>query len=365
MTYLERVHAKMSAVKAANRYREVSGEERRYTADFSSNDYLALAADSRMVEAMRHVKRVGSGGARLLGGAHREQFLLEQDLAKWLGRERALLFSSGYLAALGAICVLATCSDAVYSDALNHACLIDGIRASALPREIFPHCRLPSRADRRPNALIVTESLFGMDGDTADIEALANDLNEGDILLVDDAHAVGIMGEDASGLAKAASDPRVVVLGTLGKALGAAGGFIAGPAALIELLINEARTFIFDTALPPALAFAARVGVMLARSSEERRARLFDNAAYLRAGLRSHGFDVKDERSPVVPVILGSEERALAAMRAARERGVNAPAIRPPTVPPDTSRLRLSVRADHTREEIDLLLEALACTAIS
>src|SRR5689334_20821903 len=183
MSYLNGVEQALASIRAQNRYREVDGEEPKYVADFSSNDYLALAADSRMVEAMRHVKRVGAGGARLLGGRHREHWLLEADLARWTGRERALLFSSGYLAALGAIQVLSAFADTIYSDALNHACLIDGIRSSKKMREIYPHAQLPPRSERRGRALIVTESLFGMDGDTLDVRALVDDLGDEDMLL--------------------------------------------------------------------------------------------------------------------------------------------------------------------------------------
>ena len=365
LTYLVSVQQKLEAIKAANRFREITGEEPPYSADFSTNDYLALSTDSRMIEAMRFIKRTGSGGARLLGGGHREHVLLEQDIAAWLGRERALVFSSGYLAALGVIQVLSTFVETIYSDTLNHACLIDGIRASGKPREIFAHGALPARAQRKSPALIVTESLFGMDGTTVDLDAYAKDLNQSDILLVDEAHALGVFGPEGAGFARTLTDPRIVVLGTLGKAIGTAGGFIAGPAALIELLINTARTFVFDTALPPGLAFASRVGIMLAKSADDRRARLFANVAYLREALQAVKIAVPGRESPIVPILLGSEEAALAAMRRARERRVNAPAIRPPTVPPDSSRLRISVRADHSREHFDMLVDSLACTVIS
>lgn len=365
MTYLRRIEDALGVIREHGRYRELQSEEPRYVADFSTNDYLALATDSRMVEAMRHVKRVGSGGARLLGGRHREHWLLEADLARWTGRERALLFSSGYLAALGAIQVLSAFADTIYSDALNHACLIDGIRSSKKMREIYPHAQLPPRSERRGRALIVTESLFGMDGDTLDVRALVDDLGDEDMLLLDEAHALGVLGPEGAGLAHGIADPRVVVLGTLGKAVGAAGGFIAGPAPLIELLINAARTFIFDTAPPPAIAFAARVGVMLARGAEDRRGRLRAKALRLREGLRSLGFPALDAGTPVVPIIVGEEQRAMDLMARCLERGVYAPAVRPPTVPQGTSRLRVSMRADHTDEQVDLLLDALACIATS
>jgi 8-amino-7-oxononanoate synthase len=367
MSYLRQVDDALALIREHGRYREIEPQEPRYAADFSTNDYLALAADSRMVEAMRHVKRVGAGGARLLGGRHREHWLLESDIARWLGRERALLFSSGYLAALGAIAVLSRFVGAIYSDTLNHACLIDGIRAAKLPREIFAHAQLPPRCERRGRSLIISETLFGMDGDTVDVAALAADLGDDDILLVDEAHALGVLGPEGAGLAHGVTDERVVILGTLGKAIGASGGFIAGPAGLIDLLVNAARTFVFDTAPPPAIAFAARVGIMLARTADERRMRLRAKTQRLRDGLHALGFpsERREIETPVVPIIVGDEQRAMDLMRQCKERGVYAPAVRPPTVPPGTSRLRVSMRADHTDEQVDLLLDALACLATS
>jgi 8-amino-7-oxononanoate synthase len=334
--------------------------------DFSSNDYLALATDKQVVQAFRNAQRVGSGGARLLGGAHREHSLLEEELAPWLGRERALLFSSGYHAALGAISVLARLQTHVYSDALNHASLIDGIRIAGVPRTVYPHNALPARARRISPALVVTESIFSMDGNHADLARILGDLGPEDVLLVDEAHALGVVGPEGAGLARVLDDPRVVVLGTLSKSFGAHGGFIAGPAALIELLINAARTFIFDSALPPAVALAARVALVHLRAAQEKRAHLHATVAHLRAGLRSLGLPAMDDLSPVVPVILGTETRALAVARALEARGIIAPAIRPPTVPDGSSRLRLSLRADHQREHAELFIEALqSCIAIS
>ena len=365
MTYLRRVAESLQSIREAGRYRELQAERPACFADFSTNDYLALSTDSRMVEAMRHVKAVGSGGARLLGGRHREHWLLEADIARWVNRERALLFSSGYLAAFGAIGVLAPLTQRIYSDALNHACLIDGIRAAKVPRDIYAHARLPRRADRAAGALIVTESLFGMDGDTVDLREMLDDLGEDDVLLVDEAHALGVLGPQGAGLAAGLQDERIVVLGTLGKAIGAAGGFIAGPSKLIELLVNAARSFIFDTALPPAIAFAARVGIMLARGADDRRSRLESKVLRLHAGLRDLGLPSPPRPVPIVPVAADGEGAAVDVMERCLKHGIYVPAIRPPTVPPGTSRLRVSVRADHTDEQIDLLLEQLACTVTS
>ena len=365
MTYLKRVDDELTHIREQNRYREVGSDEETFAADFSTNDYLALSTDSRMIESLRVAKRVGSGGSRLLGGRNREHRLLEEDLARWTGRERALLFSSGYLAALGAVQVLSTLVSTIYSDALNHASLIDGIKVGGLPREIYEHAHVPPGEMRCSPALVVTESYFGMDGNEINVAAIVRELGADDILLVDEAHALGVFGREGAGLARELEDDRVVILGTLSKAVGAAGGFVAGPAKLVDLLVNTARTFIYDTALPPPIAFAARVGVMLARTADDARTLLFAKADRLREGLRTLGLAVPESRGPIVPVIFGSEEAALDAMRRCAERGVRAPAIRPPTVPAGTSRLRLSVRADHTDAQIDLLLDALVCAAIS
>jgi 8-amino-7-oxononanoate synthase len=366
VSYLDRVRAALDAIRAQDRYRAIAPRARDDMMDFSSNDYLALARHRQVVQAFRLAQRVGSGGARLLGGAHREHSLLEEELAIWLGRERALLFSSGYHAAFGAIAVLGRVVERIYSDALNHASLIDGIRLAGTPRVIYPHRALPPRAQRDTPALIVTESIYGMDGDHADLPGMLADLGPEDVLLIDEAHALGVVGPQGAGLARALDDPRVVVMGTLSKAFGAHGGFIAGPAELIELLINAARTFIFDTALPPQLALAARVALVQVRGGDDLRGHLHDVVRHLRAGLRSLQLPAIDDPAPIVPVVLGSESAALNLAQRLEEKKIVAPAIRPPTVPPGTSRLRLSLRVDHQREHIDLFIEALAsCIATS
>jgi 8-amino-7-oxononanoate synthase len=358
VSYLRRVNATLDDIRAHDRYRAIERHHPDGVVDFASNDYLGLAAEPQVVEALRRAKRVGSGGARLLSGRDREHSLLEEELAQWLGRERALLFSSGYLAALGATTVLASVTGSILSDERNHASLIDGIRLSHAPRTIYPHGVLPDR-NGAPPALVVTESVFGMDGDALDPRDLLAALREEDALLVDEAHALGIAGAQGAGLARPLDDPRVVVLGTLSKALGTLGGFVAGPAPLIDLLVNRARSFIFDTALPPAIALAARIALLLARKADDRRRRVFDNVDRLRAGLSDLGFPVTQAPSAIVPLVLGSEERARGVAGALAERKIYAPAIRPPTVPAGTSRLRFCVRADHTAEQIDLLLKQL------
>lgn len=371
MRYLDRVRAELTVVDAARRRRFARPALPADAVDFSSNDYLGLARDARVVAAMRAGERVGSGGSRLLGGAHPEYAALEAGLAAWTGREAARLFSSGYLAAIGAITALAACIDVAYSDELVHACIIDGLRLTRLERHIVPHAALPERSRDTRAALIVTESAFAMDGSRAPLEALVAQLRDGDVLLVDEAHALGVAGPAGSGYAAALHDERVVVIGTLSKALGAAGGFVAGPREVIELLTNTGRTFIFDTALPPPIAAAAARALEIARGNEGDglRAALHAHLARVRTGLRELGYDVRGEDGPAIAVVAGSEAAALELARGLEERGVYAPAIRPPTVPPGSCRVRLTVRADHTGADIDTLLFAMrdlrAATCVS
>ncbi len=363
MSFLSRIEHLLRELRNEHRYRELPVRQLADVIDFSSNDYLGMAREPQVVAALTHATRVGSGGSRLLAGRNREHSLLEEELAQWLGRERALLFSSGYLAAVGAIPVLADLCETILSDRGNHASLIDGIRLSRKTCLIYERSTLPpsTARDGAQSALLVSETLFGMDGETIDPGALLAGLRAGDVLFLDEAHALGVLGPDGAGLARELGDPRVVVMGTLSKAFGTLGGFIAGPAPVIELLVNRARSFIFDTALPPALALAARISLHLLRDAGERRERLSANAARLRAAL-----GMPEGRGPIVPVPLGSEARAMEVAGALLKRRLAVPAIRPPTVPPGTSRLRVSLRADHTPDQIDLLaVELQRCIAIS
>lgn len=366
MSYLDRVRGELEAIAALQQRRSVRGVLAVDTADFSSNDYLGLSRDPRVVAAVRSADRVGSGGSRLLGGAQSEHAQLETALAQWTGREAARLFSSGYLAAIGAVAALAPCVDVAYSDALVHACIIDGLRLTKLERHIVAHGGIPQRgADERP-AMIVSESLFGMDAAPAPLAALLDALRAGDVLLIDEAHALGVCGDAGAGRAATMRDPRVVVIGTLSKALGAAGGFVAGPAAVIDLVTNRARTFVFDTALPPPIAAAAlrALGIIRSAEGDGLRLRLRASAARVRDDVRGLGYDVRGDEGHIIPVVLGSEGAALTLAAALHERGVYAPAIRPPTVPAGTSRLRISLRADHTDDDLDRLLFALRDAAL-
>jgi 8-amino-7-oxononanoate synthase len=362
MTYLGRAEELLRAIREEHRYRELPQRQLPSDViDFSSNDYLGMAKEPQVVEALRHASRAGSGGARLLAGRNRELSLLEEELADWLGRERALLFSSGYNAGVGTIPVLAELVETILSDRSNHACLIDGIRLARKPHTIYEHAEPPP--PHRAGALIVSESVFGMDGDALDPSALLAALGDEDVLLLDEAHALGITGLEGAGLARGLADPRIVVMGSLSKALGTLGGFVAGPAAAIELFVNRARTFIFDTALPPALVLAARIALHLTRAAGDRREALHANVARLRGALDALGVPATPQRgaipTPVVPILLGDEQRVLRASRELFARRLFVPAIRPPTVPAGGSRLRVSIRAGHTLEQIDFLAAEL------
>jgi 8-amino-7-oxononanoate synthase len=361
MTYLSRIREHLAHIDEADQRRTVRRQLAPDAVDFSSNDYLGLAHDPRVTAALHVATQAGSGGSRLLGGAHPEHAALEEALAAWTGREAARLFSSGYLAAIGAVTAIAQAVDVAYSDALIHACVIDALRLTKLDRVITQHVTVPDRkAEKRP-ALLLTESIFGMDGSRAPLAKLAASLRTADVLAVDEAHALGVTGPAGSGLAALLRDDRIVIIGTLSKALGAAGGFVAGPADLIAYITSRARTFMFDTAPPPAIAAAAARALAIVQSPEgdDLRATLRTNARRVRTELRDLGYQVPGDDGPVVPVLLGSEAAALALAAQIEEQNLYVPAIRPPTVPPGTSRLRITIRADHTPAQIDALLEAM------
>lgn len=337
----------------------------------SSNDYLGLAAHAEVVRAAivsLETRGHGAGAARLLGGTFPEHEALERDLAAFKGTEAALLFSTGYHANVGTIAALVGPEDAVYSDAWNHASLIDGCRLSRASVFVYPHRdadalgRVLADGARFRRRLVVTDGVFGMDGDAAPLDEIAALARLHDaIVMVDEAHATGVRGPRGRGLAAEVGVTPEIAMGTLGKALGSFGAFVCGTRALCDYLANRARTFVFTTALPPSVAAAARAALAIASSDEgERlRARLRANAARLAAGLRALGLADPAPGAHIFPIIMGDATRALAASAALEARGVLAPAVRPPTVPDGTSRLRFAASAAHALEDIDFTLEAL------
>ena len=341
--------------------------------NFCNNDYLGLAADPRLAAAMADAaRRVGTGSAasQMVTGHNSEHAGLETDLADWLGREAALVFSTGYGANLGAITALVGKADHVVADARNHASLIDGARLSGAAKHIYGHGDVEDAAaclaglgEVSGNRLLVTDSVFSMDGDTAPLAALAEQAHAHDAwLMVDDAHGLGLFGPQGAGrVAEAGLDAaRVPVLtGTLGKSVGAAGAFVAGDADVIELILQRARSLIFSTAMPPAVAAAARCGLSLARAGDDRRAHVHALVARFRARLAAADVALAASDSPIQPVIVGDERAALALSRALAEQGYLVGAIRPPTVAPGTSRLRVTLTAAHSATQVDGLCDAL------
>jgi len=375
--FIDAALARRSAQGLRRRLRWVAGEQDRWVdVDgrrallLCSNNYLGLANHPALREAAERALRdygVGAGASRLVSGSMRAHRELEDDLAALKHAEAALLFTSGYQANVGTIAALVGRDDEVFSDALNHASLIDGCRLSRAEIRVFPHNDMErleallaaSTARRR---LIVTDSVFSMDGDEAPLRAICDLADRYDAMtLVDEAHATGALGPGGSGVVgrEGLQDRVTVQMGTLGKALGCFGAFVAGRANLIELLLNEARSFVFTTALPPAIVAAARAALELSRSEPWRRERLAANAARLYRGLLDLGLDVP-HCSHILPVIVGDPAATMAVCERLLEYGVFAQGIRPPTVPEGTSRLRVTVMATHTDEDIDAALQAFA-----
>ena len=341
--------------------------------NFCSNDYLGLASSPVLRDAaIAAVERygVGAGAAALLSGwtvAHHE---LAIGIADYLQRDRALLFSSGYLANLGVLAALAGRHDEIFHDRLNHASLIDGVRLSGARSTRYRHADTADlerrlQAAQGARRLVVTDGVFSMDGDCAPLAEVARLARAHEALLVcDDAHGFGVLGNGRGLSAELGLTQQEVPLlvVTFGKSLGTAGAAVVGRADLIESLQQNARTFIYDTACPPAVAAASSAALGLLRRDASLVARLAANIAYFHAGLRRAGLAVPASRTPIQPVVLGDDARTLAAAQSLRERGYYVRAIRPPTVPEGTSRLRICLSAAHTEAQIDGLVGALRQT---
>lgn len=341
--------------------------------DLNSNDYLGLSTDPRMkqalLEAIEAAPRIASTGSRLLSGYDEAWTVVEKEFARWIGAESALYFTSGYSANIGLLSAILGPDDIVFSDSANHASLIDGIRLAKCRRVIFPHLDLNAlEAELRWSVsssgarFIVVESIFSMDGDRAPLRDLAALAARYDAeLIVDEAHATGACGPDGRGcIAEAGLAGRVFcTVHTCGKALAAAGAFVCGSEPLRRFLINRARTFIFSTALPPYFASHVAAGMRLAASAEAERAHLADLSSFLKNELLQNGFDTAGSDSHIVPVILGANDTAVNFAAHLRTQGFGVRAIRPPTIPPDSARLRLSLTAKFSRETLANLIGAM------
>jgi len=339
---------------------------------FCSNDYLGLANHPEVVRALQQGAAsygAGSGSAHLITGHSAAHHALEEALAEFTGRPRALLFSTGYMANLGVISALLGRSDRLYQDRLNHASLVD---AGLLSRARLLRYRHADSEGLRGlmedtcegRAMIVTDGVFSMDGDLAPLPQLAQLARKrGAWLMVDDAHGLGVLGEEGRGsLNHFGLDPEEVpiLMGTLGKAFGSFGAFVAGSEELIETLIQRARSYLYTTAPPPALAEATRVSLCIARQESWRRERLRQLITRFRQGAAALRLPLSQSSTPIQPVLAGSAERALAWSRQLEERGILVSAIRPPTVPEGSARLRITFSANHTDRHLERLLQALA-----
>jgi 8-amino-7-oxononanoate synthase len=326
---------------------------------FCSNDYLGLA--SRLAPA----HPAGAGGSRLVSGEREEHLRLERAAADYVGLPAALAFSSGYAANLGLMSALAGPGDLVVSDALNHASIIDGIRLSRARVAIVPHCA-PEAIERAlgerggARAFVVTESYFSMDADSPDLAALRMICDAvGAALIVDEAHALGVLGPQGKGLCARAGIQPDALVGTFGKAFGAAGAFVAGCPSLISWLWNRARPFVFSTGLSPAVAAAAHAGLRAAAEEPDRRARVLAGAIRFRRALEALGVQALGQ-GPIIPWVVGDESRALRVAKGLLDRGIDARAIRPPSVSDGTSRIRFTITANHTDDDIDRAAGAVA-----
>ncbi|WP_029525818.1 8-amino-7-oxononanoate synthase [Polaromonas glacialis] len=349
---------------------------------FCSNDYLGLATHPALVQAAcagAQAYGVGSGGSPLVSGHSAANAALEHELAAFVGLSRALYFYAGYATNTGIIPALVGAGDAIFSDALNHACLIDGARLSRAQVHRYAHADLAAlerelAQSSAPRKLVITDAVFSMDGDSADIAGLLALCERHDaLLLLDDAHGFGVLGPQgrgslaAAGLTGPQASRRVLYMATLGKAAGVAGAFVAGDDALVEWLLQKTRSYIFATAAPAMLASALRASLKLIEQEDWRRTHLHRLIARLRSGLRAglqgSAWQLSDSKTAIQPLLIGRNDDALAVMEGLRLRGIWVPAIRPPTVPEGTARLRVALSAAHTDADIDLLIDALTALA--
>ena len=349
---------------------EITVDNQSYLA-FCSNDYLGLANHSDVIASMQRASDqygVGGGASHLVVGHSRLHHQLEEELAEFVGRERVLLFSSGYMANLGVISALLDKRDAVFQDRLNHASLLDAGLLSGSRFQRYLHKDVSNLESRlsRANArrkLVVTDGVFSMDGDIAPLaELVAVARSNNAWLMVDDAHGFGFLGNRGGGVAEhfaLSQDDLPVLVGTLGKAFGTSGAFVAGSHELIETLIQFSRSYIYTTSMPPAVAAATRTSLSLLQEQSWRREHLTNLIELFRRESQLLGLELMNSHTPIQPIVLGSAEKAMAMSKSLEKQGIMVTAIRPPTVPEGTSRLRITFSAAHTQQHVERLLSAL------
>ena len=337
---------------------------------FCGNDYLGLSRHPRVIAAAKKAADrygIGSGAARLISGTSPLHRQLEETLARWKKKERALLFTTGYLANLGILTAFARAGDLIVMDKYCHASLVDGARLSGAAVRVFPHknysrCReILEKSSGFRRRLLVTDTVFSMDGDLADLGELVRIKEKfGCLLVADDAHGTGVLGlEGRGGAEDSGLECKIdIVMGTLSKALGSLGGFAAASGTLIEYLINFSRPFIFATSLPPLLCAAALESLAVLKEEPEIRRRLWRNIQKIQEGLAASGFETGPIQSPIFPIMIGEAGAALEASRSLLKEGILVPAVRYPTVPKGKARLRLTISAVHREEDIKALFKA-------
>lgn len=339
---------------------------------FCSNDYLGLANHPALISAFQHAANefgVGSGAAHLVNGHSYYHGQLEESLAEFTGRESALLFSTGYMANQGVITALLNKQDAVFEDKWNHASLLDAGLLSGARFQRYLHndvenltTRLTRTSARRK--LIVTDGVFSMDGDAADLSLLSNAAKQNDAwLMVDDAHGLGVLGKTGAGICEAQQQNQSdvqILMGTLGKGLGTAGAFVAGSQELIEYLTNFARPYIYTTAMPAAIAAATLASIEIVKNEPQRREHLQTLIHQFKTGAQQIGLNLMPSDTAIQPVLIGDAQLALSMSEQLRQQGIMVTAIRPPTVPAGTARLRITLSASHSTQQVDTLLQALS-----
>lgn len=383
---MEKISNELKKIKESGLYRELNILEgaqgphvkikgRTYIS-FCSNNYLGLANHPEVVKAVEDAVGKygwGAGASRLVSGNTELHQALEDEISKFKKKEAAIVFPTGYMANIGTICSLVSSGDLVICDRLNHASIIDGCRLSGATFRVYPHRdigkleNILKKSTGYPRKLIVTDTVFSMDGDLAplpDIVRIAHEYSA--MVMVDEAHGTGVFGENGRGGVEHFNlDKKVnIIMGTLSKAVGSLGGFVTGNSDLISYLRNKARTFMYTTALPPAVCAASIAGIKLIQRDHSLRESLWRNVHYVKERLKLLNLNVTSLESPIIPIIIGNAKKAVDVSGFLFESGILIPAIRPPTVPDESSRLRVTIMATHTRADLDKLLDVLKSSQI-
>ena len=372
----------LNAIKKSGLYRElniVEGAQGTHLEikgktylSFCSNNYLGLANNPLVIKAVKDAVEKygwGAGASRLVSGNMRMHEALEDEISRFKGKEASIVFPTGYMANLGTISSLVSKGDLAICDKLNHASIIDGCRLSGADFRVYPHCDMEKlenilkKSTKYPRKLIVTDTVFSMDGDIAplpDIVRIAHKYKA--MVMVDEAHGTGVFGKKGRGVVEhfKLSKKVDIVMGTLSKAVGSLGGYVSGDTDLINYLRNKARPFMYTTALPPAVCAASIAGIKLIRKDPSLRESLWCNVRFLKEKLESLSLKVIPSESPIIPILIGDAKKAVDVSKFLYKKGILIPAIRPPTVPAKSSRLRMTVMSTHTKKDLERLLEVLS-----